>query len=1187
MKATVEQYAKGDFQFNRPEIILSEQSIKLKVEAGSVYTGSLSLSNTSDTKMKVMAYDDKYLFTFDQHIFVDRVCNITYHFDGTHFEQGKTIRGNINIITEGGEFVIPYLVEIVPPYVSTSMGPVKDMFQFATLAERSWSEALRLFESEDFENTFLAGQPQLEKIFDSLKISLSANQALEEFLVFIHKKKVLSLSMSPESINIDRPEKRYAGRVRITRNTWGFTNTLVYTDVPFITVSKPLISSEDFFGNDYSLEYFIEPSLLEGDVNVGHIYIENVYQKLSCEIIVGTEGEKIVPKRNNEQRYRYKSTIVKLVESYIDFRIGRLSAPEYIERSLSTLTELVKLKPDNKLFRLGVLHMQLLTGEVEYVKQECKRMEADDVGIIHGDKESCYYQYIKSVLTKDPDAVRKAASMVKRYLDADDPDLFYYWLYMHVAEEFKDDQTALYRLIERLYNAGKRSPIMYIEICDLFNQEPLMFRKLTALEQSAIHWGIREDFVSAEVKQTYVLLAGREKGFNKKIFRNLETIYGENASIDCLKVMTSMLISGNQLGHEYNKYYSLAIDESLRIIGLNECFLRSMDLKKYNKIPYPVLKYLNYKNTLTEKETAYLYANIITNKDEYVNIYHDYIGNIEAFMGEQILKGNMSDDLCVIYEEFLDPAQVSEKYAFQLINIIFKRKLIVANSHIRSVAVKHRELAKEVIVPVIDGVAYIELITDTAAIALLDEYGNRYISTIPYRLEKLVEERFYIDICYKYSPFDYRLLLYLHANAKKLMGQNIQEINLARELIHKKELSSVKREEALVAMIRYYDAHYDSSILQRYLDLVNENDVTAEESCYIISLMIQEGLYKKAYVLIGKYGFENIADEKLLRLVSFLTNEPELMHDEQLTAICVRLYEHDKYGETVLRHLTTHYRGTTDALCTLWKRSKGVISDTRELEENALAQLMFTDQISDDIYDIFSSYYYGRNRGMVVKGFLKQTAFRYVIGGAVVPNYMFDIMYKEIEKENLSDDLTSMALLMYHSTVTVPAKRFDWVRKATSDFVKRDKILPFFKSFSDIVNLPADIYCKTYLVHRSGVHKKIRVSYSFDSTSEESDVKKEDVLDEMLPGLYVKEFVVFRGERLLYEILDKEGQGVTTLIESDVLATGQYGDVAENRFAFINEMLKNQEMMEHDTLVENISHYLHVLHLFDENLKIL
>ncbi len=56
------------------------------------------------------------------------------------------------------------------------------------------------------------------------------------------------------------------------------------------------------------------------------------------------------------------ASIVRLVESYIDLRIGRMDSIQYVERTLFTLQNLVQYQPEESLYRLGVLHMQLLTG---------------------------------------------------------------------------------------------------------------------------------------------------------------------------------------------------------------------------------------------------------------------------------------------------------------------------------------------------------------------------------------------------------------------------------------------------------------------------------------------------------------------------------------------------------------------------------------------------------------------------------------------------------------------------------------------------------------------------------------------------------------------------------------------------------------------------------------------------------
>ena len=90
----------------------------------------------------------------------------------------------------------------------------------------------------------------------------------------------------------------------------------------------------------------------------------------------------------------------------------------------------------------------------------------------------------------------------------------------------------------------------------------------------------------------------------------------------------------------------------------------------------------------------------------------------------------------------------------------------------------------------------------------------------------------------------------------------------------------------------------------------------------------------------------------------------------------------------------------------------------------------------------------------------------------------------------------------------------------------------------------------------------------------------------MIPGMYVKEFVVFHGERLVYSV-DDDILGNAYVVESEVLKTKAFNRKDRSRFEVINSMLVNQEMREDNELLETLDVYLNTVHLFEENLNIL
>ena len=97
------------------------------------------------------------------------------------------------------------------------MGELGDMFQFASLAENNWNEAVRLFTSQEFYRAFLEREPMYAEVYNSLTRSLSASQAMEEFLTYTHKKRSLSLEVPEHRQQLayhEEPEKHSLQLVR-------------------------------------------------------------------------------------------------------------------------------------------------------------------------------------------------------------------------------------------------------------------------------------------------------------------------------------------------------------------------------------------------------------------------------------------------------------------------------------------------------------------------------------------------------------------------------------------------------------------------------------------------------------------------------------------------------------------------------------------------------------------------------------------------------------------------------------------------------------------------------------------------------------------------------------------------------------------------------------------------------------
>ena len=1299
MKAIVEQYAKGEFRIDRPEVAISSHNFKMSIEAGTVYEGSFTVESLNRFPIKGMVYDSRYLLRFENHSFISRKFSVRYSFDATCLEAGQNFRGHINVITDGGEFRLPYEISILPPCVTGGNERIDDLFKFASLAERNWSEAARLFVNDDFRRTFINREPHLKLVYESLLDSSSVDQAMEEFLVLVHKKRTVTLSTDKSRLDLIMPAEMESVEITLSKNTWGYTRSEIRSNAEFIIPAKKSITSGDFTANTCSLQVYISPEHVPDGENSGILTIENIYQKIEIEIHLERPIRRRVDQENRIREQELKQSKINITQAYLDFRMDRIGLDEYVSDTMEALRKLAEMEPEEDMYRLAVMHMNILKGDYAHVEQEFLRIEADVDRSLMTNQEKCYYNYLKAMMLRDEETTSRTANMIRRNYRTQEPKMFYFWLLLFVDPEYNDDKGALYRELTEMYEEGENSPIIYFELCDILNSNPMMLKRLTPFEITAVKWGMRHEYISDDVLNEFVKLAGRNKEFNKQIFDVLRSIYDKNEAelrrerfeaekrrsdeesavrepddaekepegdedteddfiftgfddeekdageeedfsinnpedplrlssegetydreksqleekvqqsfndhfdetmlareqerilkneqenLEVLSSICSMLISANMLDHRYHRFYKAAIESSLKYIGLNECYIRSMDQNKYDRIPAPVLMYLNYKNTLNEDELAYLYANVIFNKSEHMKIYHEYAPTMEDFMEKMIMKGKVNDDLTVIYDEFLEPESVSSIFAGKLINIIFRRKLVCFNPNVRAVIVSHAELSRVQHVALVDGEAYVEILSDNASIIFEDKDGNRYAGSIPYHFERIVDEKAYMPICREYSPRDYRVLLFNYESIGEFTYKNAKEVNAAREIINCEELSDDYKQQACLNIIEYYHENLDTDVLVKYLLRLDIEYLTHANARTIITYLIDMNLFDKAFEAVKLYGFNELDVRELYRLADYGVQDSEGFLNENLMSICLNLYKTGTVNTNILTYMVMNFNGSIDELAGLFKLAKDRVADISPLAENTLAQMMFTGEHLEYIFDVFATYYNGRSRGLVVKAFLRLAAHNYLINDMQVPNYIFEVLYSEIQKGNIDDEITSMALLMYFSRLErYTNEQKKWISETALRFIDAGKIMPFYKSFSSFLSLPQDVFLKTYLIYKTEELRQVYVRYSTGNRARETTQVRR--MEEVVRGLYVMEFVIFHGERLVYSIED-DPEGNAQIVESEVLKKKSYNRRDLNRFEMINSMLVKQEMRKDKELLEDLDVYINTVHLFEENLTLL
>ena len=193
----------------------------------------------------------------------------------------------------------------------------------------------------------------------------------------------------------------------------------------------------------------------------------------------------------------------------------------------------------------------------------------------------------------------------------------------------------------------------------------------------------------------------------------------------------------------------------------------------------------------------------------------------------------------------------------------------------------------------------------------------------------------------------------------------------------------------------------------------------------------------------------------------------------------------------------------------------------------------------------------------------------------------------KIERSNIRDEISRMSLLYYFSNRSgrYSEEQREWIRTNVKQFVEFGKILPFFRKFEAFVKLPGDMKFKTYVIFKGERGRQVWVSYSFGQESSSMANYKSERMTEIIPGVYVKEVVVFHGESLIYSIDGVTGTSV--VVESDILKNENFHKEGSSSFELINSMLVSQEKRNDHELIQDMDTYMYNSHFFDANLMLL
>lgn len=1163
LKEKIERFAKGIFEYDSPSISLSENELNITAEAGKLAEGSFTVKNSAGRKIKGSVYSSDIRMKLLNPVFNDAENEIRYIFDASYLKAGDHVSGFFTIISDYGERTLAFNITVEHGYIQTPGGKISDLDQFAALARMDWVEAKRVFRSEDFEKNYLNEEQTC--IYRYLVKSVSTSQALEEFLISVHKKTPIMLEIDKTSLEYRAGKEDIVDRLVLTKTGWGYAEIRVSCDAPFIQLDQKYLWADRFIGNTHQIIFTIDTKQLKNGNNYGHIYIKTPLQTLTVSVLCNNSSGRTATGRQQSKAW------AELVKSYLSLRQNRIELKDYLEKANGVLKCLTNPE-DAYLKELLKLHLAIMAGKSDLAKSLIDQLTGGEADIKKKSVlEYCFYLYLNALYHKTEYAVELAAETIRSYYIKGYNDWRLLWLLLYTDKSYAKNKAAMLEDIKDQFMDGCRSPVIYYEALCCYNEEPSLLRELTAFEIQAINYGAKTGMLTSELVRQFTYLAGKKKTFNPVVYYSLERLFEKYRTDDILSAICSLLIKGMKRSGKYFKWFRLGVLSQLKINGLYEYYMYSINDDYKDAIDHPVMLYYVYNSNLSEQKMALLYANIIRNKNYHENIYKSYYRRMELFAKRMLERHQISDSLAQLYNEFASRIMADEAMVEHLPYVIFRNEISCANPNMVSVTILYKELETEETIQLVEGKAQLDIYSQNYEIFFNDAFGNRYIESVKYELKPYLDPKEYAGFCLEKSRHP-MLLLYMYdcLCSKRTQQQMEREtIELIERVLEIDGLAREVKNHCLVTLIRHYDETDNDERLEACLDLLDLGCLAPEERTGHIILMINRSYYDKALKAIELFGFEELPLNILIRLCSgWLHDYGTEEKQPVLLSICYFIFANKKYDDIILAYLVKFYRGTTSSVLSLLQAVKGFELDSCKLAQRLLVQMLFCENHMEESFAVFCDYYRDASNRLLVRAYLTYHAYRYLVHDHEIDDGLFPLMRRELCYEE--NEICLLAWLKRNAgEKELSETDLKFAELNIERLVRKGIILPFFLEYKDRLGLPDALIGRHYITFVSRPGNQVYINYR-------TGYQKEYVTDRMqdiFMGIHMKELVLFYDDEVSYYITEETAEGSRSTQEHSIRFECELSD-EPTKYNHINKMLIALEKRDGEGLLEMMESYL-------------
>ncbi|MCR4924468.1 MAG: DUF5717 family protein, partial [Lachnospiraceae bacterium] len=1175
----VDKLKEGLFEYEREKLTFSVHKIEADVPVDGIYEGSLKIESSNDeekSRVEGSIFSSSMRLQCADEEFLEAPFELSYVFNPKGLEVGSIIKGDIQIVSNVGEYYIPFVFTIVKNVSKTAYGKVKNLFHFSNSAQMDWKEAVRLFYSEDFKYV-LEGNDRIHydkyRGYNRIK---GNEQNVELFLRSIKKKQRIDYRSERTAYEFTDVTSDLKCEISVKKSTWGYVGLTISSDSDFIEIEKENVTIDDFLGNIFNLTFYIREEKLHAGKNYGRISMKTG-SRIELEFFI-TASYRDNSKEKRLKKRELDGLKLLLVKKYISFRTKQINSGVWIRESMEIVEKMNSLDSKNPLSRLFQVQLLLAEGRATESKWILDHVGAEMKISDKSDEIYCYYRYLCALYSRKEEFVNEVCGEIRRIYEHKCKSPFILWILLYLDEELSvSGKKRMVKLTEQ-FKEGCSSPILYIEAYNYYTANPAVLEKLTEIEIRIIYFALKNFKIDRELLERVTELADSLKQFSDAVVTILEKAYDLTKDEKIVETLCTLLIKNNKTEERFFKWYSLGVENDINITRLYEYYMYSIPFDYDSMIQKPVIMYFGYSNDLGYEKMAMLYANLIDHKAQNPSLYEANREKMRIFAIEQILQEHMNRELARIYEDVIYVQLINPDIAKHFVRILFAYEIAVMDKEMANVVIIEEALKGEKIYPIERGYSYPVIYTRDFTAFLEDKKGNRFIIENKY-FRRVMEDALFLRAIQNYIKGNPGFALYICNLRHRYVVIDHDNIDFCRELVESDEVIESYKESIRVGLLKYYYENNMYPLLDEYIKKLDPSGLDGRSRSELIEYMVKRGMYEKAYEYVLAYGSEEIPSKVCVRICSHMIALKDEGSDRALIKFAYYCFTNGKYDLLTLKYLIDNYEGLTKELRNLWKAASQMMVECQNLRERLLIQMMYTRTSIGEKEELFEEYVGAGSRLNIEMAYLSYQSYEYFARLRLAGDrafYHIERNYRNGEKLN---DACKLAVLKYYAEEGRNKKdsNKEMLKEFLLGYIRRNWYYDFFRAYRAIVPELMTYDDKTIIEYRTDPGHKVYLHYLIEQTDRD---KEHYVTEEMTPlfgGVFSREFILFFGENLQYYIMDEGPDGEKRLTHSDSVSLSEtnYAE-STSRYTMINDMAVANTLQDDNTVLNLMEEYVEI-----------